>query len=350
MFRASGRMVWPLHYLLLLGAAIVVVQRLPHRSRILVLALALLVQVADTSAGWRPLGAKLREPGETWRTPMQNPFWKEAGAAYWTLRLIPTASHAPNWHHLAYFALIHGMRTDAVFLARFSHTKFWALRNASMRMVDSGTFDDGTLYVLDDAAARRAVATVDARRDLLARIDGFNVLAPGWLTQRPVPKGAAVLTPDALLPLLTGGEPLRFSPGTQGIWALEGGWSAPEPFGVWSIGNEARLAVRVPVRETENVVLRFDIRALLMPQHPRQRVAVRAGGDVVAEWLLTAANNESPRDVRFPARFLRPLGDGTAALQVTFDVPDAVRPNDIGLNEDTRLLGVAAFAVELVQD
>jgi integral membrane sensor domain MASE1 len=50
--RSSGRLFWPVYYVLLLFLVFVVVRRFRSSVAITILAVALAVQVVDTSAGW----------------------------------------------------------------------------------------------------------------------------------------------------------------------------------------------------------------------------------------------------------------------------------------------------------
>jgi hypothetical protein len=124
---------------------------------------------------------------------MRHPFWAEAAGAYRLLRWIPTADASPHWPHLSYFALTHGMATDAVHLARISGVALAELQRRGRDAIATGAFDRGTLYVLDERSAVAAAAAIDPKADLLIRLDGLNVLAPGWLVHSPMPAGAVAI-------------------------------------------------------------------------------------------------------------------------------------------------------------
>lgn len=198
-FRSSGRMIWPLHYAVLFAAAVILARHAtPRRGRSL-LALALLLQVGDGAAGWLPIRRAAEVSGPAWPTPLHDPFWDQASARAERIRYVPTLNHPPPWRALSSLALAHGIETDAVYLARVPHGALVASRAAGLSMLETGRFEAGTLYVLHDAVACRALDVIDPSRDLLARIDGLNVLAPGWLGDRDWPASA--------LPFRRAGEP-----------------------------------------------------------------------------------------------------------------------------------------------
>jgi hypothetical protein len=190
LFRASGRMAWPLHYLVLLGAVILLARRVGPARAPLALWLVLALQVAEGMRVWVPPAILARHAGAAWSTPLADPFWAEAAGHYQRLRRIPAANAAPGWAPLAALAAAHGIGTDAVYLARVAQQPLAALRVRGAGMVATGRFDPAEFYVLDDAAACAAAPRIDAAHDLLARIDGLAVLAPGWRAARGVPAGA----------------------------------------------------------------------------------------------------------------------------------------------------------------
>ncbi|WP_198370172.1 DUF6311 domain-containing protein [Roseomonas rosulenta] len=199
-FRASGRMIWPLHYLVLLGAAILLARRLGPGRAPLALGLILALQVADGVRGWLPAAVLARITGPAWTTPLHDPFWDEAAGHYERLRRIPAANAAPGWVPLAYLAATHGIGTDSVYLARVAREPLAALRARGAEMVATGRFDPAEFYVLDDASACAAAARIDAGRDLLVNLDGMNVLAPGWLAGRPAPAAGRTIACDVSAP------------------------------------------------------------------------------------------------------------------------------------------------------
>jgi hypothetical protein len=241
LFRASERFFWPLYYFLLLGAAITVARRLPGRRGVLVLALAVVIQVADTSAGWLRVRETSSRQGADWPTALQDPFWHQAGNEYRTLRRILAQSHAPGWSDLAHFALVHGMPTDIVYLARFSFARLGALRFDGQSRVAAGRFDSETLYILDDDMAQLALATVNTEHDLLARIDGHNVLAPGWVARHGIAPGITRLTLHDLLPVYRPDGAIEFAVGQPGTAAVffEGS-DTPEARDAWSAARPPR--------------------------------------------------------------------------------------------------------------
>ena len=84
------------------------------------------------------------------------------------------------------------MATDAVYLARMDPVALERLQQAMARRLAEGRHEPGTLYVLRDAPSLAlARAAMDPARDMLAVIEGMQVLAPGWWVGRATPAAAA---------------------------------------------------------------------------------------------------------------------------------------------------------------
>ena len=180
-FRSSGRMFWPVYYLLLWGVIRFAVQDRGYRLSAILLACALLIQVVDTGPGWLPIRAKLMtEPRAQCESPLQDPFWSEAAARYAKVRQIYPTNQPPDWAVLAMYAREHGLGTDVVYFARMDQKALLRSRTRGAEMLQTGCFDRDSLYILDNEAFALAQRSVDPDRDLLTTIDGFHVLAPGW--------------------------------------------------------------------------------------------------------------------------------------------------------------------------
>lgn len=180
LFRATGRFIWPLYYFLFFAGVLVAARRLSPRTLSIVLAVAVVVQAADTSRGWTDDGAYLRERSSAFRTRLVSPFWDEASHRFDAVRLAPHGNNDSRYLDVATMARAQGMVTDAVYLARVRTTATEASRARIERGVATGEWPQDTLFVLDEETTRRVAATNDSARNFLALVDGVFVLAPGW--------------------------------------------------------------------------------------------------------------------------------------------------------------------------
>lgn len=180
MLRGSGRMFWPVYYLLLFVCIRTLFERYSLRHATLLLLVALSIQMVDTSAGWLANRQQLMRSGRSWSSPLQAPFWAQVPGMYQSLRLVPTRSMHPRYADLAYFVGMHGMSTDAVYLARIDTAKRDAGTKRGIHALRSGKYEPGVLYVVDRAYSKWAQQGARPERDLVRWIDGFLIVAPNW--------------------------------------------------------------------------------------------------------------------------------------------------------------------------
>ena len=181
MFRASGRMIWPLAYLLVPLAFVLIDRRLGARVLLVVAALAVVVQTVDTSRQWRRFASEQPAPAPSWPTPLHSRFWQLAASHYKQIRAIPVRQLMPNWLDICYFAAFHGMATDAAYLGRLDQHGFGRLNHMADAALSTGAFDTDSVYVLGLPQATAMLAFVKPS-DLFATADGFIVFARGGAT------------------------------------------------------------------------------------------------------------------------------------------------------------------------
>ena len=181
-FQSSGRMFWPVFYALIFALVFFVARRFHKRTAIYLLSMALLIQVADTSAGWKGLRKKLMvQRSAQWESALKDPFWEEAAQRYRKVRWVFPENHSPHWSSLAAYAGKYGLSTDAIYLARVGETAFATAHNIASNTLKTGNYEPDALYILNENALHQAVLSLNFRENLLAKIDGLNVLAPGWI-------------------------------------------------------------------------------------------------------------------------------------------------------------------------
>jgi hypothetical protein len=193
--RCSGRMFWPVFYALFWLLIRTLVKRYPPRIAAAILFAVVTVQALDTSAGWLPIRRDLMVAGSSWNSPLKSPFWSQVPANYREIRMVPPRNKPPKYSVFAYFAAMHGMATDAVYFARIDEEKLRLAKQQALLAVNEGKYAPGAVYIIRDRQSERAARrSLNPEFDLLARIDEFAVLAPGWKCRRQC-TGAA-LTPE----------------------------------------------------------------------------------------------------------------------------------------------------------
>ncbi|MCU1750638.1 DUF6311 domain-containing protein [Pseudomonas sp. 6D_7.1_Bac1] len=339
-FRASGRMIWPVMYVATFAIIYVVVRGHTPRTALVLLAIALVIQVADTRAGWA--GARkilMVSPAPKWNTPLVDSFWQSAASHYQKVRWVRPQNLSAQWLTLADYAGTHRLGTDAVYLGRVSTVAVEAAQRKADLTFDSRKYDTDSLYVLDERALLQAAVSLDSNTDVLARIDGLNVLAPGWKQCADCPAVNAV-NPLDLIPLLKQSERMPFQTGSPATAYLAKGWSANEPWGTWSEGSDAEIILR-PTADVHSLLL--ETTALLAPTHLRQSLEVRVNEvRVLATSLIKPEANMI--EIALPAEVKKLIAQ-QGVLRIQFHLANAISPRELGMSEDSRKLAIGLQAL-----
>lgn len=118
------------------------------------------------------------------------------------------------------------------------------------------------------------------------------------------------------------------------------GWSKTEEQFTWSEGNTAVLAIRVPATEA-GIALKMRANGFMHPPDlPHQPVEVLVNNQKVADWTVGEVAEHS---AVIPPELLK----GGGLLTITFKMPKAVSPKDIGGVDDPRVLGLCVHEFEL---
>lgn len=217
-FRSSGRMFWPVYYLLMLAAFVLVLRALPQNAtRVLpaaVLAVLCLVQIWDISPGLLQRRDAMRQAQneEAFPSGLDSSFWQLAQGSYH--HIFSLDGLQDDALHLALYAADGGMTTNDPFAARYDAGTLADARSAALEALASGEVDGQTLYLFHteteflkyaDAVCDKAwcgeVTSDDGRYQ-------WYVIAPGMQTFA----GDALCTPY--------GEnyPLRIADYTDQLW------------------------------------------------------------------------------------------------------------------------------------
>jgi len=177
-FRASGRMMWPLFYLLYFLIIAFIIFNFSKKNAQLLLGLMLAVQIADSSAGWLKIRNGINfPPRSTLGATFTSDFWIAASSRYKRVRVIPTGT---NWIIGAQLAATLKMQTDAAYLARVSAERMKELKASTDQIIEHGRFELDTLYIIDNDTQMLALRQLDGTRHRVTTVDGVHIIAPNW--------------------------------------------------------------------------------------------------------------------------------------------------------------------------
>lgn len=149
--------------------------------------------------------------------------------------------------------------------------------------------------------------------------------------------------PDVALPLpYRLGDEVMLA-GNPSLLGRRRGWSATEPWGVWTQGPRATFALRLAEPATGDLELSLQGRAFLSPIFPRQEVEVRVNGVSVARWVIRDGDGVVEWKAMVPAG----VSAGTHDIAVDLLIASPVSPVSLGLSSDPRQLGLGIASLRL---
>jgi len=355
-FRSSGRMFWPLFYLILFFS-IYFANKIFGKYTVLVLGFICTIQIIDTSAGWLTIRSNFGQSASAkfdseLIARLINPFWNDAGKKYRNVLIYPIQRDVLilpyGWNTWAYYATVNHMATNSVFLGRYDQKK---ISNANIKIdnaIASGIYDLNSLYIFNDLSVLPVLSTLNQSKDLFINIDGYNVLAPNWktcdtCTQYPHDKE---IIKRFSIPSI--GSPIYFSKNGTGVpylMNIDGketighGWGWPEDWGVWSEGKSAQLVI--PLANLKPRILTINCRALIAPNHPTQTIDISINGGALKSYTLNKPD-ENLIAIELPSYQSR----NYIAIQFEFN-KNLTSPKILGIGDDNRLLGVGLTSITL---
>jgi hypothetical protein len=257
--------------------------------------------------------------------PLKHPFWREA---------------AERYDNVQVGIYRNGMPPDASkleFLLKRTGVKNIQFLTAPSTGLVTQPPNSQTFYVLDDWSFSPSLRlSPDVSVDLLARIDGYLVYAPGWKvckTCREIAKDLQIASIPAEVNL---NKAILFGKGGEGVELLGSGWSQPEIWGVWSDGGLATIFVPKPEKVAKK--LRIDLRAFVSPANPIQDIAISVNDRFSREYKLDKPEGNL-LTLDLPASTDR-------FYKITFQIQAPARPFDLRLNKDKRLLGIGLISAQ----
>ncbi len=183
-FRASGRLFWPIYYLIVL-AALGALARLPPRQMAVALGAVIALQVADLA----PYLGHMREHfaamvSDRHFPTFLSPFWAEARARYPNLYVVQGKDDR-DWLGTVSLAHQYGFATDTMYFARYPPRAAQVQRATRGSDFDRGVLATDGLFIVKPSGRAR----FEQARELLPPstgigvIDGFQVVAPNWFDE-----------------------------------------------------------------------------------------------------------------------------------------------------------------------
>jgi len=141
-----------------------------------------------------------------------------------------------------------------------------------------------------------------------------------------------------LYPRLSLGERMLANSSGAALVYMGRGWSSSEGWGTWSEGRSAEIVL--PIYDIPKLIL-FEANTLINSSHTEQRLKISINGIPAASIAFTEPS------VVFEVKIPESVKQKSESefLKIGFEFPDAARPKDIGLGNDSRELALGLVAI-----
>jgi hypothetical protein len=339
-------MFWPVYYAILIAGCALVIKQYPISRTRLVLALCVGIQLLDLSPGLINLHKELNAPlkNDLTLSPLKQPFWNLASTHYKNVYVLPSRSEpypdfmsrfmSSDWKIFGRYAGVKKLNTNAVYMSRYDSAKQNLAFSNAINSSTTGIYDQNTLYIIKNEDLIPVAFGLKDENTLLANIDGFNVLAPNFLkfANDNLIGSFKIIDVATLIPKLH--QEISFKrPASQlSIYALTKDWNNREDWGSWSRGKDVSLTLPLPTEQAR--VLTLNLRAFVNGAIPSQMVKVISDGNVLGNYsLIKFEDNIIKLDIPLSAK-------QKGYINLELKIPNAASPASIGMDNDTRELGV----------
>jgi hypothetical protein len=343
-FRTSGRMFWPIYYVLAVGLVVLTARRFSPLLAGGLLVIAVALQVADTQLLRRNIaiaasrGFDRSLPSDAWRAVLRS------HQSFYQYPSFQCGGWAGQWPEnnsnleLLWLVAELGTRTNSAYLARLSRDCEAELRQALKFDIEAGG-----LYVF---AGRFPIARLEGRPNFAAWCREFEhgiVCSRDWVSEPAVVQTFRPIERRWLQPYKLSGV-LSFSAGGDGVEFLGDGWWQAEPWGTWSKGN-GELTLRLSSPPATDLLLSVDGHAFVEPVKSDSQVTVIANEKEVAVWHFGQGEGIKTVSARIPLAALQQDG----LLRLRFVSKDMTSPHRAGVSPDQRELGFGLKSLTLAE-
>jgi hypothetical protein len=347
-FRGSARLFWVPYYVFLTAILALAYTLWRPRKAAVLMTVALLVQFADTLPLRQWVGVQV---SQALPQPLRSPQWALLGKDHANLLVLPPWQcwlFAPNtetpggrdgFRIFGLLAVSQHMRTNGYYAARYSTASLAYHCDGAIKDLINKPLSPDAAYVVSSAIAK-IIADGPTGASACHTLDGFILCSTK--TDFGLTPGSPPETPIEVPAMYTTGR-IESWPDAVERGHLIGGWHQAAPEGIWSTGYGILQFRLSPEQSSRYHAVSLQLVVPVGAKGVQYRI--QSGRHVAAGTFL---GSSVPRVETFELQVpLEDISDGIERIMLI--TQDAVRPVDIGLNADTRMLGLGVLGMTLMQ-
>jgi hypothetical protein len=340
-FRASGRMVLPMYYLIYLGIFYLAIEAYKKLNIKLLIFICLCLQIADSSN----IYAQFKDyftPQNSYISPLKSTVWKEAANKYKNIvYLFP--EYFWNILPLVDYAALNRLNTNIGYFARIDFKKANKIKVKIMANLISGKLDEDTMYVVKDAILRKIIVNSQINFPYKTiEADGFFLLLPNW-KDKSTDEEKLNWSRTYLYKLGINISLESNESNFKDYLVLLNGWNLPEGKGTWSEGDNSTFFLIFEKTPETNLILTVNAIPFVTEKHPNLAVDVLVNNHFVGKLHYRLNNFSYENKIEIP----KALINNNNLLKVQFIFKKSISPAMLKINGDTRKLSLFISSLKL---
>ena len=343
--RASGRLFWPVYYLIFLGSILIIYNKFSRKNSLYILILLFSLQIIDTSFGLKNYfnsNAFKKEKKE-----MDYLFWDKLSQKNQILRTTYLNNETHFLMSLREILLSQNIKsTDIATYGRYNRKIASISRSNLYKSFDEGIIEKKTIFAIDNKNHLRNLKYLFKNKNI-----GFFFRDNVWV----VVSGNKNEMTDFDKKELNKYDPLVLSEKEKMIFnfqdeqAVHGfGWThnfhSPNP-GIWTEGNISTLLFRFNNKTNEDYIIKIKLGSLITEKNKPINFSVYVNDIFIKKFSLKNINelNENSIELRLKKELIT-----EDTHYIKFKINNPVSPLELFQSPDARKLGLLVESIEIL--
>lgn len=339
-FRASGRMVLPMYYLIYLGVLYLMIESYKKLNVKILIFICLCLQIADSSYIYINFKNYFNSKN-SYVSSLKSPIWTKAAKKYKNLVYVFPEY---NWFLLSLidYAALNGLNINIAYFARVDTEKVNKNKVKMINALIKGKLDENTMYIVKEDIIRRIIVNSKVKFPYkVLEADGFFLLLPNW---RDISTDEEKFNwSKTNLYKLGTNISLESNGNFKDYLILLNGWNSPEAKGRWSEGESSIFFLILEEKPKKNLILTINATPFVNEKHPNLAVDFLINDHFVGKLNYNFNNFSNVNKIEIPNEFLR--NNNLLKVQMIFKKP--ISPAMLKLNGDIRLLSLFFSSLSL---
>ena len=183
-FRSSGRFVWILFYLIIVGSLIFIFKSYTKRTLRIILILIVSLQFIDLHEAKGYFSTKFNNPtvyngrSSKWASPMKDSFWELTGKNYKQVNYVYTKNRPEDYFPISHYAAKNNMRINTGYFSRISKAGAKLVNQKLRQDILNKKLDKASIYFIYDNELWLYInKNYKSSNFIIKEVDNFKILA-----------------------------------------------------------------------------------------------------------------------------------------------------------------------------